>query len=119
MTSILVNGRKPGASHSLLHGCCWLQFPAISRGRKGDGSSGVLGERRRVCDGAQGQPLASLLSSYVMGGIPAPQRGVLTLSLCLQSGYLEVIEEHGCRCPAGYVLQLMSYRVSRCVAAEP
>lgn len=54
-----------------------------------------------------------------MGGIPAPQRGVLLLLLCLQSGYLKVIEELGCRCPAGCILQLMSYRVSCCVAAEP
>lgn len=45
MTPILANGRKPGASHSLLHGCCWLHFPAISGGRKGDGSSVVWGER--------------------------------------------------------------------------
>lgn len=55
MTPSLGNGRKPGASHCLLHGCCWLQFPAISRGRKGDGSRCGLGReetRLRPCPGA-------------------------------------------------------------------
>ena len=63
MTPILVNGRKPGASHSLLHGCCWRQFPAVSRGGRGDGSSVVLGERSSVCGRAQRQLLAWLVSS--------------------------------------------------------
>lgn len=37
MTPILVNGRKPGASHSLLHGCRWLQFlPSLEGGKETD-----------------------------------------------------------------------------------
>lgn len=99
---------------------CTLQGCASSRGRNRDGSNVVLGEELRpwssVCDGGQGQ-LVAQASCCVIGGIPAPQRDV-TLSVCLQRGYGEVVEQCGCHWPAGHILWLICYKARLHAAAQ-